>query len=186
MIKGFMTENELMNYYNTLSLEERNRFIYELMSFTNYANYMFLYNKAMIISKIYEHIDERQIISEIEKIAKDSMKLKNVKIINKGFSYNYPKSNVVDIYNNYLEIIYKSTLFFNEIYSISSMFNSMAFNGSFYPETEGVITGVYNGVHKGYSRNELMSKYTNIILNINSTFNNEWISLKKFDLYKLQ
>lgn len=56
----------------------------------------------------------------------------------------------------------------------------------FFPDVEGVITGVYNGRHKGYSRDELLKKYISIILNINSTFDSEWVTLRKFDLYKLR
>ena len=56
------------------------------------------------------------------------------------------------------------------------MFDTMAFNCSFFPDVDGIITGVYNGRHKGYSRSELLKKYVNIILNINSTFDSEFIS----------
>jgi hypothetical protein len=64
------------------------------------------------------------------------------------------------------------------------MFEAMAFDG-FFPDVEGVVTGTYNGRHKGFKKDELLKKYVNMILSIDATFESEWTMLKKFDAYKL-
>ena len=53
------------------------------------------------------------------------------------------------------------------------MFEAMAFDG-FFPDVEGVVTGTYNGRHKGLKKDELVKKYVNMILSIDATFESEW------------
>ena len=47
-------------------------------------------------------------------------------------------------------------------------------------------TGTYNGKHNGYDRKELQTKFFNMILDLNNNFDDEWVKLNKFDLYKLK
>jgi hypothetical protein len=186
MIKSFMTESGLIDYINKLEPYDKDSFIIELIDYINYGNYWYLYNKSRIIEMIYETNDEKAMIIGIERLAQEAMVIGKPKFMNVSLRIDHSESEIINLYNKYLDIVYRNTFYFIKIYTISTMFDTMAFNCSFFPDVDGIITGVYNGRHKGYSRSELLKKYVNIILNINSTFDSEWVSLRKFDLYKLQ
>ncbi len=98
----------------------------------------------------------------------------------------YTDDEIINIYNQYLEISYKSNIYFSRIYNLSSMFASMAYALGDFPQVEGIIVGVYNGRNNGYNANEFKGKYFTMIFDIINSFENEWIKLNKFDLYKLK
>ena len=184
MIKGFMMKSDLSNYLNKLDDYARLKFNFDLISYINYGNFWYLHNRAKIIELLYGYKEERQLIVGVKNQASEAMKIGEPKFIYSNFKYEYTLEETIDLYNKYLEIVYKNTFYFTKIYTVSHMFEAMAFDG-FFPDVEGVITGTYNGRHKGFKKDELLKKYVNMILSIDATFESEWTMLKKFDAYKL-
>lgn len=188
MIKGFMKKKDLLDYLNQLGSYQRKDFIIELIEYTNYLSARYLEYKSKIYNALYENFDDDKYgILSIETLSKKALEHKNPKKLNYDHSkIEYSDNLVVDLYNNYLEIVYKSTTYFSRAYTISNMFATMAYACGDFPIVEGVIVGVYGGKYGERSRNELQNKFFNMILVLNNTFDNEWIILNKFDLYKLQ
>ena len=184
MIKGFMTKGALIDYVNKLNEYDRFKFNSDLISYINYGNFWYLHNRAKIIELLYGFKEERQLIVGIKNQASDAMKIGEPKFLYLGINVEYTPEETIDLYNKYLEIVYKNTFYFTKVYTISHMFEAMAFDG-FFPDVEGVVTGTYNGRHQGFKKDELVKKYVNMILSIDSTFDSEWTLLKKFDTYKL-
>jgi len=185
MIKGFMSRQDLTEYVNKLDDYAKYKFNLDLINFINYGNYWYLHNKANVIELLYGIKDERTLIVGIKDQASEAMKIGEPRFMYAQIRVNYSTEETIDLYNKYLEIVYKNTFYFAEIYTISRIFETMAFNDLF-PEVEGIVTGTYNGRHKGYKRDELVKKYVNMILNISTTFDSEWSMLRKFDSYKLE
>ena len=188
MIKGFLTKNALLDYINYDEYYARGEFADELIDNINYLNAKYQEYKAKIYKALYtEFSDEKWGIIHIGELAIEALKPNSIKTLDIHIEES-ERSNeeIVNLYNDYLEIANKSTIYFTRIYSISRMFDAMAFNCNEFPEVTGIVTGTYNGKHGGYDRKEMQSKFFNMILDLNNNFDDEWIKLNKFEVYKLK
>jgi len=188
MIKGFMSKNTLLDYINHDEYYARGKFADELIDNINYLTAKYQEYKAKIYKALYtEFSDEKWGIIHIGELAIEALKPNSIKALDIHIEES-ERSNeeIVNLYNDYLEIANKSTIYFTRIYSISRMFDAMAFNCNEFPEVTGIVTGTYNGKHGGYDRKEMQSKFFNMILDLNNNFDDEWIKLNKFEVYKLR
>lgn len=188
MIKVFMTKNALLDYINHDEYYARGKFADELIDNINYLTAKYQEYKAKIYKALYtEFSDEKWGIIHIGELAIEALKPNSIKTLDIHIEES-ERSNeeIVNLYNDYLEIANKSTIYFTRIYSISRMFDAMAFNCNEFPEVTGIVTGTYNGKHGGYDRKEMQSKFFNMILDLNNNFDDEWIKLNKFEVYKLK
>ena len=188
MIKGFMTKNALLDYINHHEYYARGEFANELIDNINYLTAKYQEYKAKIYKALYtEFSDEKWGIIHIGELAIEALKPNGIKSLDIHIDESERgNEELIDLYNKYLEIAYKSTIYFTQIFSISRMFDTMAFNCNEFPEVLGIVTGTYNGKNNGYDRKEMQSKFFNMILDLNNNFDEEWVKLNKFDLYKLK
>ena len=183
-----MTKNALLDYINHDEYYARGKFADELIDNINYLTAKYQEYKAKIYKALYtEFSDEKWGIIHIGELAIEALKPNSIKALDIHIEES-ERSNeeIINLYNDYLEIANKSTIYFTRVYSISRMFDAMAFNCNEFPEVTGIVTGTYNGKHGGYDRKEMQSKFFNIILDLNNNFDDEWIKLNKFEVFKLK
>lgn len=188
MIKGFMTKGALLDYIGHKHYYSRNEFVFELIDSINYLTAKYQEYKAKIYKALYDEFeDDKYGILFIGRLAEEALQPTDIKKLDyHDNESDYTDEEVIKLYNEYLEIAYKSTIYFTRIHTISFMFDSMAYDCNKFPEVIGVVTGTYNGKHNGYDRKELQTKFFNMILDLNNNFDDEWVKLNKFDLYKLK
>lgn len=188
MIKGFRTKRELKDYLYELDSFKRSEFVNELIMNVRYFSLKYQEYKAKIHKALYEEFyDVKNGVLHIWNLAKDALYSDMKHNIDFELEdIDYTDDEIISIYNQYLEISYKSNIYFSRIFSLSAMFASMAYAIGDFPQVEGIIVGVYNGRNNGYNANEFKSKYFTMIFDIINSFENEWIKLNKFDLYKLK
>jgi hypothetical protein len=188
MIKGFMTKSALLDYINHELYYGRNKFVFELIDNINYLTSKYQEYKAKVYKALYDKFDDDKYgILFISKIAEEALKPTEVKPLDiHDRDSEYTNEEIIKLYNDYLEIAHKSTIYFTRIHTISFMFSAMGYDCDQFPEVLGIITGTYNGKNNGYDRKELQTKFFNMILDLNNNFDDEWVKLNKFDLYKLK
>ncbi len=188
MIKGFMTKNALLDYKNHDQYYGRSKFAFELIDNINYLTSKYQEYKAKIYKALYDEFsDDKSGIITIGRIAMEALKPTDVKSLDiHDRDYEYSNDEIIKLYNDYLEISHKLTIYFARIHTISFMFSAMAYDCDPFPEVLGIVTGTYNGKNNGYDRKELQTKFFNMILDLNNNFDEEWIRLNKFELYKLK
>lgn len=188
MIKGFITKNALLDYINHHEYYARGELAAELIDNINYLTAKYQEYKAKIYKALYtEFNDDKYGVLFIERLAEEALKPTEIKPLD---IYNteaeYTNEEIIKLYNDYLDIAYKSTIYFTRIYTISLMFDSMAYDCGQFPDVIGIVTGTHNGKHNGYDRKELQTKFFNMILDLNNNIDDEWIKLNKFEVYKLK
>ena len=188
MIKGFMTKSALFDYINHLNDYERKEFAKELKDNIYYLSAKYQEYKALIYESLYTSLDDiKYLILHIEDIANEALKPKVIEALDIHMEETiYSNEEILDLYNKYLEIVYKSTMYFTQVFSIARMFSSMAFNCGDFPMVIGVVTGTYNGKNNGFDLKELKTKFFNMLFDLTNKYDDEWIKLNRFDLYRLK
>lgn len=188
MIKGFNTRNSLIDYVNELNDVERKGFINDLINYKNYLNEKYKAYRSRVLCALYDKFyDDKVGILEIYELSRKALNTdKEIKLNNINIKREYNNEEVCNIYNEYLEIVYKLTEYFSRIYSVASMFAGMAYRLFDFPPVESVITGTYNGPCESYDVKELVNKFISQITNIDNIFEDEWNRFNKKSLYKLK
>ena len=129
MIKGFMTKSALLDYINYLEDYERKKFAEELKDNIHYLSAKYQKYKALIYEYLYTSLDDiKYFILHIEDIANEALQPKAIEALDIHMEESiYSNEEILDLYNKYLEIVYKSTMYFTQVFSIARMFASMAF-----------------------------------------------------------
>ena len=188
MIKGFMTKRALLDYINPLGDYDRKEFAEELKDNIYYLSAKYQEYKAEIYESLYSSLDDiKYLILHIEDIANEALKPKAIEALDIHMEESiYSNEEILDLYNKYLEIVYKSTMYFTQVFSIARMFASMAFDCGEFPMVIGIVTGTYNGKHNGFDVKELKTKFCNMLFDLTNKYDDEWVKLKRFDLYRLK
>lgn len=183
----FRNLNELINYYTSLDSYEQYRFVNEVNNNIYYIHSRLNKYKGIIFSILSEDPDDKFIVLETGRHAKEAMDL-SLPYDFRGYdiSREFSVDEVIKLYNEYLEIVYKTIYYFSKIYAVSTMFSKMAYGFGEYGIVPGCITGVYDGVNNGYDKDELLAKYSRMLLNVDKSFEEEWKKLNKFEIYKLK
>ena len=185
MIKAFIREKELLDYYHKLNKKERSVFLKKLYNATIYANAWYLNKKSEIIKTLYD-FNEKIVILKIEEIARGSLKITWPSANQLVASNNCSNKELISLYNNYIEIIYKITFYFFKIYNVAKLYEKLTYGDGDYPDVDPIIVGVCNKKKYGYDKMKLTAKFSSIILDIDSNFEKEWNDLKKYEVYKLR
>ena len=188
MIKGFMAKRALLDYINHLGDYDRKEFAEELKDNIHYLSAKYQEYKALIYESLYSSLDDiKYLILHIEDIAEEALKPKAIEALDIHMEETiYSNEEILDLYNKYLEIVYKSTMYFTQVLSIARMFAAMAFDCGDFPTVIGIVTGTYNGKHNGFDVKELKTKFCNMLFDLTNKYDDEWVKLKRFDLYRLK
>jgi len=213
MIYEFKNKEELITRYNEkLDYNGKYEFVRELIDNINNMNKRFNLYRNMIL--LENDNSSKAVILKTSLYAKDALDLTKPFDGNKKSEYitpvmlesidrdivtlnnemNYTNNELVELYNKFLELVYKSIHYFSKILSISHVFAVSLFGtaaGCLYDyEKKPIIKSPECLGHMFYSaceeeQKKIENNYKKLLSNIDESFEEEWNKIKKYMPCKL-